>query len=44
MWIVITGSPVNGLSHYGPFATKADAVDWMLELDEQGWVSELNEV
>jgi len=44
MWIVVTGNPVYGFSHYGPFKNKEEALDWMLDLDEQGWVSELNEV
>ena len=44
MWIVVTGNPVYGFSHYGPFKKKEEALDWMLDLDEQGWVSELNEV
>lgn len=45
MYILLTGNPVDGTDHHGPFSTAEDAGDWAVEnKHDQWWVVELTPV
>ena len=37
MFIVITGDPVDGFSHIGPFKTMEDAIEWAQTHKSTDW-------
>lgn len=41
MWVVVTGNPLDGIEHIGPFNTSDHATDWADEHieDEEWWVA-----
>ncbi|WP_028492722.1 hypothetical protein [Thioalkalivibrio sp. ALE19] len=42
-FIVITGNPVDGLVHIGPFGNGEEANDYADNLDDEWWVAKIEE-
>jgi hypothetical protein len=44
MWIIVTGNPIDGLEHYGPFNSQEEAIGWIEHDGGDWWVTELTPV